>query len=214
LPRPISASCSRPTNGRSTCEYDTNTSDNEHPYPDARRPTSPDGRTPLRLGVTGHRSLDQEAAVRSAINLAIDQALREHGGGTSQAADLIVVSALAEGADRLVVDECLRRDGTTLEAILPLPMDEYAKDFETVGSRQQFAHLLGQAASVEIAETMPSREEAYERAGHLMVERSDVVLAVWDGLPARGRGGTADIVAYALARDVPVVRIDSEADHR
>jgi hypothetical protein len=199
------------------CAYDTNTSDNENPYPNARRrPTPRGGRSPLRLGVTGHRSLDQEAEIRRAINLAIDQALQESRAGAAfgRAADLIVVSALAEGADRLVVDECLRRDGATLEAVLPLPIDEYEKDFTAPGSRQEFADLLGRAASVEMAEDMPTREQAYERAGQLMVDRSDVVLAVWDGLPARGRGGTADIVTFAHTRHVPVIRIDSRTGQR
>src|SRR5207248_1351514 len=49
---------------------------------------------------------------------------------------------------------------------------------------------------------------AYERAGHLMLDQSDVLLAVWDGEVARGRGGAAQIVADAVARDIPVIWID------
>jgi hypothetical protein len=37
-----------------------------------------------------------------------------------------------------------------------------------------------------------------------VVQRSDVLLAVWDGLPARWFGGTGDVVAYARERGVPV----------
>jgi hypothetical protein len=36
------------------------------------------------------------------------------------------------------------------------------------------------------------------------VESSDVLLALWDGGASRGRGGTAEIVAYARERGVPV----------
>ncbi len=39
------------------------------------------------------------------------------------------------------------------------------------------------------------------------MDECDVLLAVWDGKPAAGRGGTAEIVAYALKRRVPVVAI-------
>ena len=38
-----------------------------------------------------------------------------------------------------------------------------------------------------------------------MVEHADVLIAVWDGRPARGMGGTADAVAYARQRGVPVL---------
>jgi hypothetical protein len=165
---------------------------------------------PLRLGVTGHRSLTHEDDIRLAVNVAIDQALLTGPAGTA----LSVVSALAEGADRLVVRECLRRPGATLAAVLPLPIDEYGRDFVTAGSLQDFTDLLAVAATVEIAEEMPTREHAYERAGRLMVEDSDAVIAVWDGRPAAGRGGTADVVAYAQARHVPVFVVDVRADQR
>jgi hypothetical protein len=166
----------------------------------------------LRLGVTGHRSLTHEDEIRRAINVAIDQALLTSPAGTATA--FTVVSALAEGADRLVVHECLRRPGAALAAVLPLPIDEYGKDFVTAGSLQEFTDLLGVAATVEIAAVMPTREHAYERAGQLMVEESDAVIAVWDGQPAAGRGGTADVVAYAQSRHVPVFRVDVRADQR
>jgi hypothetical protein len=170
----------------------------------------------LCLGVTGHRSLTHLGEVRRAVNLVIDDALEANrpGAHQEQAATLIVVSALAEGADRLVVHECLRRQGATLAAILPLPIAEYEKDFATSESRREFTELLAAAETVEIAEEMPTREHAYERAGQLMVERSDAVIAIWDGQPAAGRGGTADIVTYAEGRHVPVFRVDIRPDQR
>ncbi|MEY2438480.1 MAG: hypothetical protein QOF97_3316, partial [Acidimicrobiaceae bacterium] len=48
------------------------------------------------------------------------------------------------------------------------------------------------------------REAAYERAGRAVVETSDVLVALWDGGASRGRGGTAEMVAYARERGVPV----------
>jgi hypothetical protein len=46
--------------------------------------------------------------------------------------------------------------------------------------------------------------QARQVAGEILVGLSDELLAVWDGLPARGDGGTADTVAYALGVHVPV----------
>ncbi|MFG2777635.1 hypothetical protein ACGFY7_07180 [Streptomyces prunicolor] len=39
---------------------------------------------------------------------------------------------------------------------------------------------------------------------HAWIGQVDVLLAVWDGRPARGYGGTADVVTYAREHDVPV----------
>jgi hypothetical protein len=48
---------------------------------------------------------------------------------------------------------------------------------------------------------------AYMTASEFMVGRADELWAVWDGQPARGHGGTADVVAYARHRGVPVRRV-------
>jgi hypothetical protein len=40
-----------------------------------------------------------------------------------------------------------------------------------------------------------------------MISRADQLLAVWDGQPARGFGGTADVVAAARSRPVPITVI-------
>ena len=44
-------------------------------------------------------------------------------------------------------------------------------------------------------------------AGKAIAERSDLVLAVWDGRPAGGLGGTADVVKYARERGTTVAVI-------
>jgi hypothetical protein len=63
-------------------------------------------------------------------------------------------------------------------------------------------------ATVEVLQTSGTDEDAYMAAGRRVVELSDVMIAVWDAKPAKGKGGTADIVAYAIASDVPVVHIN------
>ena len=51
------------------------------------------------------------------------------------------------------------------------------------------------------------RSDAYLQAGRAVVRHADILLAVWDGEPARGVGGTAEVVAEALNRGAPVVWI-------
>jgi len=154
---------------------------------------------PLRLGVTGHRQFDDVPTATAMIDHVLDRLL----AGEREA---IVVSNLAEGADRLVTTLVVDGRGGHLEAVLPLPPDDYASDFTSAESRLEFEHWLEIAAAIEVVEQRgdDSREAAYERAGVVMVDRVDVLIAVWDGKPSRGRGGTADIIRYAFDRDVVV----------
>lgn len=118
-----------------------------------------------------------------------------------------ILSSLAEGADRLVARRVLSRPGARLVAVLPLPRLDYLTDFESQQSRQEFLELLGEAETVIEMPAADSRTKAYEQAGRYVVEQSEVLVAVWDGLPARGRGGTAEIVAWARDLGKPVCRV-------
>ncbi len=173
-----------------------------------------DGRIPftLRVGVTGHRLLEDPASLRPAIRQAIDRIKQLAGDIQDTSLVLVVVSALAEGADRLVAREVLAEADSRLEAALPLPTEEYLDDFERPESKQEFQELLGQASDCWTAPAGGSREEAYEQAGHYVVKRSDALIALWDGEPEKGRGGTAAIVGYARDRDVPLVWVKTKGD--
>jgi hypothetical protein len=52
-----------------------------------------------------------------------------------------------------------------------------------------------------------SGPEAYLEASKDLINRSELIVAVWDGGPPDGRGGTADAVDYAktLGREIIVV---------
>ena len=175
-------------------------------------PPEGEGQLPfsLRIGVTGHRQLADPDALLPAVRTAI-QGLVERFLGPGAEPALLVVSALAEGADRLVATEVLAGPDATLEAALPLPPGEYVDDFSGEDSKAEFSDLLGRAASVWLARPGASRDEAYERAGRHVVDRADVLIALWDGEPPRGRGGTATVVAYAREQGVPVAWVPTSA---
>lgn len=170
------------------------------------------GRIPfaLRIGVTGHRTVANEEEVAGALDEALTRLIRRAEARSSSRVTVTVVSALAEGADRLVVDRVLARPGSRLEAVLPLPPDEYVGDFDA-GSRAVFCRLLAAAAVTSLAPPSASRDVAYQTAGDLMLDRSDVLIAIWDGQPPRGLGGTATVVAGAQTRGLPVIWIDPAA---
>lgn len=150
----------------------------------------------FRVGVTGHRRLP--AGVGPGVDRALDAVAHAAGGAVT------VVSSLAEGADRLVVERGLARAGWSLEVVLPLDPSDYESDFGGDGSVGDFRALLDRAAAVDRVPSQPTREDAYWAAGLAVLDRCDALVAVWDGLPARGRGGTAEVVATARAVGRPL----------
>jgi hypothetical protein len=174
-------------------------------------PVAHSGLVPLTaaLGVTGHRNLDDGPGLRERIGDAIGRVPGVLGFQPGHATPITfaVVSALAEGADRIVTHEVLALEGASLDAVLPLPVEDYARDFETPESMAEFRTLLDRAVQVTVVERAASRDDAYEWAGREVVDRSDVLLALWDGEPARGKGGTAEVVDYARTAGVPVIWI-------
>jgi hypothetical protein len=87
---------------------------------------------------------------------------------------------------------------------LPLPRDEYLKDFTSPTVRQNFLDLLNGAAEVVEAQPAVDRNHAYEAAGIYVLDHCNVLLAIWDGKIAQGRGGTGQIVSEARRRRLPV----------
>ncbi len=159
------------------------------------------------MAVTGHRALADPPLVETLVDAVVDRLLAD------PANDAIAVwSSLAEGADRLVVDRVLARGAGRLSVVLPLPADDYEDDFADAASRAEFRALLARAdETITVGpDEDGSRESAYERAGREVVDRSEVLLALWDGQPSRGRGGTAEIIEYARDRDrvLEVVLVD------
>lgn len=172
--------------------------------------------TEIRAGVTGHRSNRLVDSTIAELREHVRQVILTLAGATPHGR-LIVVSALAEGADRLVGQEALAA-GCDLVCPLPFQQDEYLRDFATEVSRAEFRALLGRATDIiELPGTRTSPEgtqDAYAAVGQYIVEAADLLIAVWDGQSARGSGGTADVVAAALARRIPVIWIDALTPHR
>ena len=159
----------------------------------------------LRVGVTGHRHLAEPDKAAHEVDGVLDRLVEAHGVDV-----LVAVSSLAEGADRIVAKRVLARPHGTLHVVLPLDRDDYATDFADDASRHDFLRLLDAAESVSSSPRQESREAAYEHAGRALLDRSDVLLALWDGRPSRGRGGTAQLVteARALGKPVEVIHVE------
>jgi hypothetical protein len=116
---------------------------------------------------------------------------------------LVGVTSLALGADQLFAESVLSADGE-LEVVVP------SEDYETTFRSHDlliYRRLLERARSRRILPFDKPSEEAFMAAGHVVVDLSDTLIAVWDGRPSHGLGGTADTVKYArtLGRPVTVI---------
>ena len=178
-------------------------------------------RTRFRVGVSGHRvppklPAKSEAPLRAQIDrilAAIAAAAREAGVDRVTPGEFVIVSSLAEGSDRIVAEAGLAA-GFGLRAILPFSRTEYARDFKTLKSRTAFTHLLDQASAIlEMDGAADKRPRAYEAIGFYMLENIDLLIAIWDGEAAAGRGGTAQIVNRAVADGIAVVWLDPASPH-
>jgi len=119
-------------------------------------------------------------------------------------------SSAAIGADTLFAEEWLS-SGQPWMALLPRAENDFKKDF-TEADWARTRALLQQASQVKSLSGIKQAERdlAYLECGLLVVEEADVMIAVWDGKPSRGVGGTADIVASARNLSKPLILIDSE----
>nr|WP_239110703.1 hypothetical protein [Streptomyces microflavus] len=114
------------------------------------------------------------------------------------------LSSLAVGADQLFADLALTCGA---ELTVVIPSGDYEACFENAADLARY-RLLKSRAAREIRLDFPhSTDEAYYAAGAYIADHCDRLLAVWDGRPARGLGGTGDIVTYArtLGRPVTVI---------
>lgn len=130
--------------------------------------------------------------------------------GDAATAEFVVVSSLAEGADRLAADAGLAA-GFTLEAVLPFHRKEYSADFKTEDSKAIYEGLLQRSSAVfELDGDPADRSRAYETAGLIMLANIDLLITIWDGKPAAGVGGTAQIISRAVSGGIPVIWIEPD----
>jgi len=156
------------------------------------RAGTPDVET--RVAVTGHRVFDAAAAehIRSGVEQLLEM--------LAATGPVRVITNLAEGADQLVVEAAVQR-GLQLEVIVPAA--GFAESLPEP-DQHRYAELLTAADAVRTLDYPAPSPAAYREAGLAMLAGADLLLAVWDGFPARGVGGSAEVVARARELDLPV----------
>lgn len=148
--------------------------------------------SPARIAVTGHRGLPRET------ERLVDSGIRSFV--RSQPRPLIGISCLADGADQVFAQAILDAGGR-LDVIVPAREYRAGLPNET---HAVYDRLMSQAAEVHTLPYTESTSDAHMAASKAMLDQANALVAVWDGQPARGYGGTADVVALARQRDLPV----------
>jgi hypothetical protein len=158
----------------------------------------------MRVAVTGHRGLP------AATERLVDRAIRDQLASEAERDHLVGLSALADGADQIFARVVLDAGGQ-LEVIIPAA--QY-RDGLPEAVHAEYDALLSAAFQVDRLAYVESTSESHMAASKAMLARADRLYAVWDGKPARGYGGTADVVAEAKKRGIPVTVIWPEGARR
>jgi hypothetical protein len=178
----------------------------------------------LSVGVTGHRA---ESLPSTAIEPLRDR-IREvlllvaHAGQALLAREqdcfallppcLRFVSPIADGADQIAAEIALEL-GWELQVVLPFSRGEYRESLANHGARERFDALIERATCIlELPGHSQAQLDAYVITGRATVAHCDLLIAVWDGLPPRGRGGTGEVVQLAITRGTAVIHLPLEQD--
>lgn len=150
-----------------------------------------------KIGITGHQKLSDPADwnwTQSALSRELDTFKNP----------VTAVSSLAIGVDQLFASLVVKRGG---KIYVVVPFKGYERTFSSQDIKE-YNRLLCKAHFIETLQTEGADEDKYLSAGKHVVELSDLMISVWDGKPAQGKGGTADIVDYALTKNVPLIHIN------
>jgi len=168
------------------------------------------------ISVTGHRLLTagQIEKINPILKTAIIQIMRS---ATEQYGPIsfIALSPLAQGADTLFANAALSL-GIPLQILLPFERDEYMKDFTSGELLNEFNRLYdmvsGENKRVLNTTSGHERNDLYMDVGREIVNEADYIIAIWNERESKGKGGTGDVVAYALEEKKHILIINPEEE--
>ncbi len=151
----------------------------------------------IQVAFAGHNrpeDLGDAAVVRDGLDMAFAR-LREAGIERGR-----LFCGLAAGADTLAVERWRRSELGPVHLVLPFLDDSQCPEPpDAVGD--SVTRLDGAASEAD-------GRNPHLQQTRLIVEAADIVMVVWNGAAAKGAGGTADAVLYALELSRPVLWIN------
>ena len=162
--------------------------------------------TPFIIGVSGHRDLDPRDTPR--LRAAVSDFLQQIRASLPDT-EIRVMTGMAKGADLLIARTALDL-GMSVDAVLPLPLQHYATDFDA----EAFGELESLLARPNVRRTELSltaeqfagctiedggrREAHYLNLTRTLIRTCHLLLVMWDGEPSVAPGGTADTLLRYL----------------
>ena len=150
----------------------------------------------MRVGITGHSNLTPESV--PIVADAIAKVLADLGE------PVVGVTCLARGADQIFACAVLETGG---EIEVVLPAADYRERKVKPDNRADFEALVSRASKVQVLPFETSNRAAYMAASEAVLGDVEHAVAVWDGQPSDGHGGTGDVVAAARERGIAVTVI-------
>ena len=156
---------------------------------------------PLIVGLIGHRKLPAQEL--EGIVAEFDEFV---AGllGSLQHTPILLLTSLAEGADRIALSSRFR-DSLTICAVLPFELEDYRNDFEDAESLQDFEESLNsvdQYVEPFARGTMSAQRNLdYRECANWISERSNILVAVWNGKYNDEPGGTSDTINYRTEKN-------------
>lgn len=149
----------------------------------------------MRIGITGHQTRDgiDWPWVKNTIRAELSKVV-----GVEQC-----LSSLATGSDQVFTEVALELGIPVLAVI---PMQDYERYFRG-NALGKYRRLLRQCQVTQL-DWYGDDERAFFEAGKTIVEKSDMMFAVWDGKKSEGQGGTGDVVVFAQKNAKPIVHIN------
>ena len=184
----------------------------------------------MTIGIVGHRDIPDDHDVPDGGVAAVSEqviAVVSHYRRTYPNTPVLLLTSLAEGADQIAARACagLGDKNVAIVAVLPMPQQEYERDFTEPGALDSFRGLLDAAAAVVIGDRLdladgdapvtvegaPDRAAAYQSCARFISRQSHVLIALWDGQRGEAKpGGSADTVNYRLSSGVGMSAIDDQ----
>lgn len=150
------------------------------------------------IGFSGHQKIDHPERW-GWVREQFDTVLRERQGDGTR-----IVVALAKGGDQAFTEAALAL-GLPVDIVLPCSL--YENTFKGEDAKATYRGLLARGARVETLEYVEPSQDAFLAAGKYVVDHCDLLVTLWNGKAAAGKGGTGDVVEYARSLGRPLIHV-------
>ena len=151
----------------------------------------------MKAGITGHQNIGSDETIEW-VTIVLSEIIKKLSielGFTS----------LAIGADQLFA-QLLKQNNIPFTVIIP--SNEYEQTFQNSADLETYQNLLNTATHKIKLPFIKPNEIAFYEAGKKIVSLYDIIIAIWNGQPAKGLGGTGDIVKYAQSINRSILHIN------